>query len=50
MVRVMVGTLVEIGLGKRPFHDVETLLREGRREKAGRTAPPQGLCLMAVWH
>jgi tRNA pseudouridine38-40 synthase len=50
MVRVMVGTLVEIGLGKRPFYDVEILLREGRREKAGRTAPPQGLCLMAVWH
>jgi tRNA pseudouridine38-40 synthase len=50
MVRVMVGTLVEIGLARRPANDVACLLREGCRQKAGRTAPPQGLCLMEVWY
>jgi tRNA pseudouridine38-40 synthase len=50
MVRVMVGTLVEVGLGKRPAADVGRLLLEGRRESAGKTAPPQGLCLMQVWY
>ena len=50
MVRVMVGTLVETGLGKRPWQDIPRLLEEGRRENAGRTAPPQGLCLMEVWY
>lgn len=50
MVRIMVGTLVEIGRGKRPETDVAALLagREGLR--AGATAPPQGLCLMAVYY
>jgi tRNA pseudouridine38-40 synthase len=50
MVRVMVGTLVEIGMGRRPHTDVANLLREGCRQKAGRTAPAQGLCLMEVWY
>jgi len=50
MVRVMVGTLVEIGMGRRPDSDVPYLLRQGCRQKAGRTAPPQGLCLMEVWY
>lgn len=50
MVRVMTGTLVEIGLGKRPVADVAALLAGGRREEAGLTAPPQGLCLMEVWY
>jgi tRNA pseudouridine38-40 synthase len=50
MVRVMVGTLVETGLGKRPWNDIPRLLQEGTRGKAGKTAPPQGLCLMEVWY
>lgn len=50
MVRVMVGTLVEVGLGRRLPSDVPLLLQEGRRPLAGRTAPPQGLCLMEVWY
>ena len=50
MVRVMVGTLVEIGLGKRPAEDISARLVDGRRELSGRTAPPQGLCLMEVWY
>ncbi len=50
MVRAMVGTLVEIGLGRRPVEDVAARLGDGCRELAGRTAPPQGLCLMEVWY
>lgn len=50
MVRVMVGTLVEIGMSRRPASDVDGLLRGGCREKAGRTAPAHGLCLMEVWY
>ncbi|MDO3379419.1 tRNA pseudouridine(38-40) synthase TruA [Geoalkalibacter halelectricus] len=49
MVRVMVGTLVEIGLGKRPPEDMARLVGDGRG-RAGPTAPPQGLCLMEVWY
>lgn len=50
MVRLMVGTLVEVGLGKRPPGDVALLLEAGERSRAGITAPPQGLCLMEVWY
>jgi len=50
MVRVMVGTLVEIGMGRRPAGDVALLLRAGSRPAAGRTAPAHGLCLMEVWY
>jgi tRNA pseudouridine38-40 synthase len=50
MVRAMVGTLVEIGLGRRPVEDVAARLVDGRRVLCGRTAPPQGLCLMEVWY
>ncbi|HKK01471.1 MAG TPA: tRNA pseudouridine(38-40) synthase TruA [Desulfuromonadales bacterium] len=50
MVRVMVGTLVEVGLKRRPVDDISRLLQEGDRSRAGRTAPPHGLCLMEVWY
>lgn len=48
MVRIMVGTMVEIGLGRRDPASISELLREGDRRLAGRTAPPDGLCMMAV--
>jgi tRNA pseudouridine38-40 synthase len=50
MVRIMTGTLVEIGLGKRPGEDVAVLLRGKNRLVAGPTAPARGLCLMEVWY
>lgn len=50
MVRVMVGTLVEVGLGKRPYTEIAARLADGQRVLSGRTAPPQGLCLMEVWY
>lgn len=50
MVRVMTGTVVEVGLGRRPPEDVARLLLAGDRQVAGRTAPPHGLCLMQVFY
>ncbi len=48
MVRIMVGTLLEIGWGERPAEDITRLLAQRERAQAGFTAPPQGLCLMEV--
>jgi len=50
MVRVIVGTLVEVGRGKRMTDEVQQLLVTCDRDRAGATAPPQGLCLMQVWY
>lgn len=48
MVRIMVGTLVEIGLGQRPGDDISRILQSKKRESAGAMAPAQGLYLMEV--
>jgi tRNA pseudouridine38-40 synthase len=48
MVRVIVGTLVNVGLGKLAGSDVCDILETKDRRAAGKTAPPQGLCLMEV--
>lgn len=48
MVRLIVGTLVEVGKGKRPVSDIARLLVYEPGVRAGVNAPPQGLCLMAV--
>jgi tRNA pseudouridine38-40 synthase len=48
MVRSLVGTMVEIGKGKRPASDLAELLQTGERRRAGPTAPPQGLFLVDV--
>lgn len=50
MVRIMAGTLVEVGTGYRPGSDVSRLLTQPDRHKAGQTAPARGLCLMEVWY
>ncbi len=48
MVRNIVGTLVEIGLGKREPEDMGQILEAKDRSRAGATAPPQGLFLISV--
>jgi tRNA pseudouridine38-40 synthase len=48
MVRTIVGTLVEVGRGRRAPEDMETILRARRRSAAGPTAPPHGLSLEEV--
>lgn len=48
MVRSIVGTLVDVGRGRRPASDMTWLLRSGDRSHATTIAPPQGLCLVGV--
>ena len=48
MVRILVGTLVEVGEGKRKAESIPAILESKSREKAGFTAPPQGLILVSV--
>ncbi len=48
MVRIMVGTLVEVGLGRRAPESIATLLTEPDRTRAGMTAPAVGLTLVEV--
>ncbi|MCU0640563.1 MAG: tRNA pseudouridine(38-40) synthase TruA [Candidatus Margulisbacteria bacterium] len=48
MVRNLVGTLVEVGLGQREPEDVKAILVARDRKKAGKTAPAHGLCLHRV--
>lgn len=48
MVRSLVGTMVEMGQGKRPPQDLADLLQSGDRRRTGPTAPSQGLFLVEV--
>lgn len=48
MVRIMVGTLLEVGCGRMTCGQVADVLEAKERQKAGPTAPAQGLCLMNV--
>ncbi len=48
MVRIMVGTLLEVGWGHMSLARVEEVLHSRERQKAGPTAPAQGLCLLQV--
>ena len=47
MVRILVGTLVEVGRGEREMDSIPALFG-GKREDAGFLAPGKGLCLMEV--
>ncbi len=47
-VRIMVGTLMEIGEGRRPADDIPRIRSTKNREQAGRTALPDGLYLVSV--
>ena len=50
MVRNIVGTLREIGEGKRRSEDIINILKEHDRTKAGKTANPEGLYLKNVFY
>jgi tRNA pseudouridine38-40 synthase len=50
MVRNLVGTLVEVGLGAREPGSMEALLASRDRTRAGRTAPARGLTLEEVFY
>ena len=48
MVRIIVGTLLEVGRGYWTTEDVRRILNARERKQAGPTAPPEGLCLLKV--
>lgn len=50
MVRIITGTLVDVGLGKLKPEDVENIIKSGDRTNAGHTAPPQGLYLKEIYY
>jgi tRNA pseudouridine38-40 synthase len=50
MVRILVGTLIEVGSGKRKSEEIVEILEKRDRRYAGKTAPGQGLYLWQVFY
>lgn len=50
MVRILTGTLVEVGSGKKRAEEIPGLLQSLDRRQAGHTAPPQGLYLDEIYY
>ena len=50
MVRIMAGTLIEVGKGKRPPDSITETILSRNRHMAGKTAPAQGLYLVEVYY
>lgn len=50
MVRILTGTLIEVGEGKRKPQEMAAILQAKNREAAGFTAPSRGLCLCEVFY
>ena len=48
MVRIIAGTLVEVGIGKIEPKKIKEIIKSEKRENAGKTLPPQGLYLIKV--
>jgi len=48
MIRNIVGTLLEVGEGKRAPSEILEILAALDRNRAGRTIPPHGLCLIQI--
>ena len=48
MVRIIAGTLVDVGLEKIEPEDIKEIIKSQKRENAGKTLPPQGLYLVKV--
>lgn len=50
MVRIIIGTLIEVGRGALPADEVAAILANQKRVQAGATAPPHGLFLERVYY
>ena len=48
MVRIIAGTLVEVGTEKIEPEEILRIILEGNRQSAGKTLPPYGLYLLKV--
>ena len=50
MVRIMAGTLYEVGYGRLKARDIKAIIEGKDRRKAGITAPAHGLYLKEVYY
>ncbi|WP_096233557.1 tRNA pseudouridine(38-40) synthase TruA [Thermoanaerobacterium sp. RBIITD] len=50
MVRIIVGTLVDVGIGKIEPIEIKNIIESKNRNMAGKTAPPQGLYLLKIYY
>jgi len=50
MVRIIAGTLLEVGRGRIEPADITRIIDARDRRLAGPTLPPQGLCLRWIWY
>ncbi len=50
MVRIIVGTLINVGTGKTKLQDVNNIINDGIRKNAGMCVPPNGLVLEKVFY
>lgn len=50
MVRIISGTMVDVGLGKIKPEEIPEIIKSKERSRAGKTLPPQGLYLVEVYY
>ena len=50
MVRIIIGTMIQVGLGKMEPSHIKNILESKDRKKAGPTVPAHGLCLVKVYY
>ena len=50
MVRIIAGTLIEVGSGRMDAEDIGDIIRSKERNRAGHTASPQGLFLADIYY
>lgn len=50
MIRIITGTILYAGIGKIEPDDIPQIIKMGKREMAGITVPPHGLCLEKVFY
>jgi len=50
MVRIIVGTLLDVGVGKIKVEEIPNIIKSKDRTKAGKTVPAQGLYLVEVYY
>ncbi len=50
MARIIVGTLLDVGKGKKKCEDMNNILESKNRKNAGKSVPPQGLSLIKVYY
>ena len=48
MIRIIAGTLLDVGIEKIKPEEIRNIIESKDRKQAGKTLPPQGLCLMEV--